>query len=222
MPPPDIISNATHSGMKEVLFCVVCITIFPVVLVVVFFAAPSLHADIYMYVDKEGHYYFTDTPPSPEYRLFIRERRPRRKVTGASVQFDHHIREASRHYGVDFYLLKAIVKAESNFDPRAVSKRGAVGLMQIMPDNFKALNIRDPYDPYQNIMGGTYYIKKLLNRFRGNLQLALAAYNAGPNNVNPLRGVPRIRETEDYVQKVMTFYQSFKNKKHPSAHTSLQ
>jgi soluble lytic murein transglycosylase-like protein len=167
----------------------------------------AAHADIFMYVDESGHYYFTDSPRSSNYRLFIKQHKPssRRHV-------EVYIREAARLYGVDSHLITAITKVESDFNPRAVSKRGAKGLMQIMPDNFEALNIRDPFDPRENIMGGTQYLKELLNLFDGELDLALAAYNAGPAPVSRINGIPPIRETEEYVKKVLNYYYRLKRK----------
>ncbi len=169
------------------------------------FAATAVHADIYMYVDESGNYHFTDTPMSSKYRLFIKERKPSSKR-----HVDAYIKEASRRYGIDSHLIKAIMKVESDFDPQAVSKRGAKGLMQIMPENFEALNIQDPFDPRENIMGGTQYLKQLLNQFGGEIDLALAAYNAGPTPVSRVNGIPPFRETEEYVKKVLNYYYRLK------------
>ena len=99
-----------------------------------------------------------------------------------------------------------MIKAESDFNPWAVSRAGAKGLMQIMPDNIRALNIKDPFDPWENIKGGAQYLKQLLERFNGDLPLALAAYNAGPNTVDRYRGIPPIQETRDFVDRVLKYY----------------
>ena len=104
--------------------------------------------------------------------------------------------------GLSFHLLKALIRVESNFDSQAVSKAGAMGLMQIMPENIKALKIRDPFDPRDNILGGALYLKTLIERFEGKLPLALAAYNAGPSVVDKYQAIPPIKETEEYVHKV--------------------
>jgi len=103
-------------------------------------------------------------------------------------------------------LLKALIKIESDFNPLAISHAGAKGLMQIMPENIKALNIKDPFDPWENIMGGARYLKQLLKRFNGELHLALAAYNAGPNAVESYQRIPPFKETEDFVKKVLEYY----------------
>ncbi|HEU19952.1 MAG TPA: lytic transglycosylase [Deltaproteobacteria bacterium] len=169
------------------------------------FAVTTAHADIYMYVDEDGNYYFTDMPTSSKYRLFIKEQKPPSKR-----HVDTCIQEASRRYGIDSHLITAIMKVESDFNPRAVSKRGAKGLMQIMPENFEALNIQDPFNPRENIMGGTRYLRELLNRFNGEVELALAAYNAGPTPVSRINGIPPFRETEEYVKKVLNYYHRLK------------
>ena len=104
------------------------------------------------------------------------------------------ITEASKSHGVSFSLLKALIKIESDFNPRAISNAGAIGLMQIMPENIKALNIKDPFDPWENIMGGTRYLKQLIGRFNGKLPMALAAYNAGPNIVDRYKRIPPLKK----------------------------
>jgi len=173
-------------------------------------AAVPLHADVYMYLDEEGTPCFTNLiPPTATYRVIIKERK-RFSGSRSTKRYDGHIQEASRRHGVSFPLLKAIVKVESDFDPRAVSEKGAKGLMQIMPSNFKVLGIQDPFNPRENIMGGALHIRRLLDRFNGRVRLALAAYNAGVESVDRSKGIPPIPETEDYVQKVMEFYKLFK------------
>ncbi len=172
--------------------------------------AASLHADIYMYIDRDGNPCFTNlVPPTSEYRVIVKERK-RFSGPSSTSRYDEYIEEASRKHGVSFSLIKAIMKAESDFDPKAVSKKGAKGLMQIMPFNFQLLGIQDPFNPRESIMGGARYFKQLLDRFNGEIHLALAAYNAGPETVDRSSGIPPIRETEDYVKKVMKYYKIFK------------
>jgi len=173
-------------------------------------ASPAL-ADIYMYIDSMGVLHFTNTPTSSDYKLYIKERPKPRPPPHTTKKFDPFIREASDKHGIEFYLLKALIKVESDFNPTAVSRSGALGLMQIMPDNVEAFNIKDPFDPWQNIMGGAGYLRQLLQRFDGKLPLALAAYNAGPTVVEQFRRVPPFKETEEYVKKVMTYYNAYKN-----------
>jgi soluble lytic murein transglycosylase-like protein len=172
--------------------------------------------DIYRYIDENGVVHFTNVPTdsSYNYKLFIRDvtRKPVLTVSSYSPSvYDEMITEASQRHGVSFPLLKAVIKVESNFNPRAVSRAGALGLMQIMPENVKAFGMRDPFDPRENILAGTQYFRELLERFNGKLQLALAAYNAGPNVVDRYNRIPPIKETEDYVERVMKYFHHFKN-----------
>jgi soluble lytic murein transglycosylase len=187
-------------------------------------AASTALADIYSYVDKNGVLHFTNVPTSPKYRVYMREYPVQRSyatltagygksslvtIPGTSRfsdQYDHLINEASQLHGVDFPLLKAVIKAESNFNPQAVSSKGALGLMQLMPENVRLLSVRNPFDPRDNIMGGACFLKRQIDRF-GDYSLALAAYNAGPELVDRYRSIPPIEETTTYVRRVMSYYQ---------------
>ena len=181
--------------------------------IIISFLAPAAVADIYRYIDENGVMHFTNAPTSSsrDFKLFLRERRKSSSSWYHSKKYDELITEASERFGVSFPLLKAIIKAESDFDAQAVSKKGAMGLMQIMPQNFKLLGLKDPFDPTQNINAGARYFRQLYDRFNGKLALSLAAYNAGPTAVDRYKTIPPYEETEEYVRRVLKFYYNYKN-----------
>ena len=123
----------------------------------------------------------------------------------APENLNSYFTEASKKYGVSEKLLKAVAKAESNFNSSATSSKGAAGVMQLMPATAKSLGVDDPYDAKSNIMGGAKYLKENLDRYDGNVELTLAAYNAGSNNVSKYGGIPPFKETKEYVEKIMGY-----------------
>ena len=139
--------------------------------------------------------------------------RPGERATGDSIPqtINVAIQAAAIEHRVDPLLIKAVIKAESNFDPYAVSTKGAQGLMQLMPATAKDLQVADPFDPRENIAGGTKYLRYLLDSYDGDVALTLAAYNAGPGNVKDT--IPNIRETRIYIAKVLDNYQSFQRRR---------
>ncbi len=125
--------------------------------------------------------------------------------TIANEQYGDIVKQAAEKYGLPENLITAIIKQESNFNNSVVSRSGAEGLMQLMPGTAKFLGVQDSFDPVQNIMGGAKYLKQMLTQFDGNVELALAAYNAGPGNVKKHGGIPPFKETQQYVQKVLNY-----------------
>lgn len=194
-----------------------------IVTLVVFFCllflTTSSFAGIYRYIDENGVIHFTNCPRDPKFKLYIRE--SKEDVGGDnqsstisyikdSNQYDSLISEYSKKYQVDFALIKAIIRAESGFNPLAVSRKGARGLMQLMPETALRMNVSNIFNPKENIEGGVRHFKYLLSLFDNDLRLSLAAYNAGENVVGELRSIPPYRETIDYVKRVLSYYQAYR------------
>ncbi len=167
-------------------------------------------AEIYVHIDDQGVYHFTDTPTSSEYirAPTFSKTRPGPVSDG---RYEKIIRDISANSGVRPELVKAVIRVESGFNTKAVSEKGARGLMQLMPANLQRYRIDDPFDPRQNIAAGTRYLGRLLKRYNGNLNMSLAAYNAGPSAVDHYQGVPPYTETRQYVQKVLLYYRHYRN-----------
>lgn len=190
--------------MKKVLWRSLLITVFIV-------CTGPLKAEIYMYRDSQGVLHFSNVPTSVKYTAFMKEEASESFFIFPDTRYDLVIAEAARENELSFHLIKALIHVESYFNPRAVSEKGALGLMQIMPENLEALSITNPFDPRENIHGGATYLKAMIHRFDGNLNLALAAYNAGPAAVEKYNSIPPYRETREYVQKVLELYKKYEN-----------
>lgn len=163
--------------------------------------------EIYTYVDGRGNLHFTNVPGDSRFKAGVRRAPASRGIRpGNPARFEHHIREAAGHYGLDPLLIKAIIKVESDFDHLAVSPKGAQGLMQLMPATAAELRVRDPFEPRANILAGSRYFRLMLDRFGDDQRLALAAYNAGPQAVERHGGIPPFAETKRYVQQVLNHY----------------
>jgi len=177
-------------------------------------------ADIYKYEDEEGVMHFTDTPTHRGFKVFIKDLKKDRKLrtnfrlTGFSrnpEEFDPIINTLSSEYGVDKSLVKAVIHAESGYNPNALSPKGASGLMQLMPGTARDLKVGNAFDPRDNIRGGVRYLRFLLDTFRGDVSLALAAYNAGLAKVSKYGGIPPYEETRNYVSRVLSYQKSYQN-----------
>jgi len=175
-------------------------------------------ADIYKYVDKEGVMHFTDAPTDRRFKIFMRDLKKDRKLRtnfklGACYrnpeEFEPIIKSVASEFGVDKNLVKAVIHAESGYNPNAVSPKGAQGLMQLMPRTAEGLKVSNTFDPKDNIRGGVRYLRFLLDTFNGDVALALAAYNAGLSKVNQYGGVPPYAETQNYVSRVLSYHKSY-------------
>lgn len=169
-------------------------------------------ADIYMGVDENGNLIFTNVPSSSRFRLIYKEKLKIPKNDSFMKQIDEHIRTYSAKYGVDYHLVKAVVKVESDFNPNALSPAGAMGLMQLMPETAELLDVDDTFNPEDNIDGGVRLLKSLLERFDNNLFLALAAYHAGAKRVERYRNVPPIKTTQKFVHDVILWMLRYKER----------
>lgn len=166
-------------------------------------------ATVAAYMDVQGNLHYVRGKSSRTNRkIAINRPVPRSTKDFSSQTINAFIHIAATEHGVDPLLIKAIIKTESNFDPTAVSPKGAQGLMQLMPATAKDLQVADPFDPQDNITGGTKYLRSLLDSYGWDLELSIAAYNAGPGKVKGR--IPNIVETKMYIAKVLDNYQSFK------------
>jgi len=180
------------------------------ILLIIFCNPNYVAADIYRYVDEKGTIHFTNVPTDRRYQPYIRSRYSRAKYN--SRQYDHIIREMSGKYRVDSDLVRAVIKAESDFDPIVISRKGAQGLMQLMPETARDMRVKNVFNPRENIEGGVKYLRRLLDTFNNDLPLTLAAYNAGENVVKEYNlTIPPYKETQNYVKRVLLYLRDYKN-----------
>lgn len=191
-------------------------------LLLVSLAAPAQAEKVQVYRKADGTLLFTNRAPSIvrergmlllETRVYRDEHythKPRALTAARRDAYDDLIADAANRWGVEFALVKAVVHAESAFDKEAVSRAGARGLMQLMPATASMLKVSDIHDPYDNINGGAQYLRMMLNKFRGDVRNALAAYNAGEANVKKYGGIPPFAETKDYVSKVVRLSEQYR------------
>ncbi len=169
------------------------------------------HADIYRFQDENGVWRYTNVKNDSRFRLFIKSREE--MAVEYIDKYGSIIEQASNLYHVEPSLIKAVIKAESAFNHRAVSHKGAQGLMQLMPATADLMRVNDPFDPTENIFGGTKYLSGLLDRFGHNMELAVAAYNAGPEAVARNNGIPPYQETQTFVRRVIRYYNGYLRQK---------
>lgn len=182
---------------------------FAIGVVLILFIIDVSSGDIYRYRDKNGIWHFTNIKNDKRYKLYIRT-----SLKGPAdyiKEYSTIIKQASRRFGIESSLIKAVIKAESDFDHKAVSRKGARGLMQLMPKTIDHMEVKDPFNPEENIFGGTRYLSLLLERFNNDKKLALAAYNAGPEKVDKYQGVPPFPETKSFISKVLNYYFKYKS-----------
>lgn len=201
-------------GRAVVKFTLFCLCF---VVTSVFICSGVVQAQMFLCKDSSGKVSFTNVRNSPSckaYRLKSKKKgwSNRSKSTGSvdRSRYDYDIKRIARRYRIDPPLIKAIIHVESDFNPSAVSNQGAQGLMQLMPGTARELRVSNPFNPRENIDGGTRYFRKMLDSFDGDLVLSLAAYNSGPGLVARTGGVPRIKETRRYVNKVLKRYKVYK------------
>ena len=163
--------------------------------------------DIYKYVDANGVIHFTNTPTGNEYRFYLKE------TMGSNMAGDSISEVIARYaqtFNLEEALIKAVIKVESDYNPKAVSSRGAQGMMQLIPGTARDMQVSDPFNPDENIRGGSRYLRLMLDEFDGNLELALAAYNAGPGSVRRHGGVPPFKETQQYIERVKQYLHHYR------------
>ena len=190
-----------------------------VVVVGALLGALTAHAEILVMQGPNGRLLITNLGTRSGYHVIARHREfygssglgLRAAVGGDPARFEDAVREAAVRYALEASLVKAVIRAESNFDPTAISPKGAMGLMQLMPDTARMHQVRDAFDPTQNITGGARHLRYLMDRYEGKLDLVLAAYNAGTKPVDDAHGIPRIAETQEYVRRVRLFHAIYRN-----------
>jgi soluble lytic murein transglycosylase len=201
-----IFPDSTQSGIYAMRKAVAAFVIIFLLII-----SSNSFADIYRYKDKNGKWHYTNVRSDIRYKLYIKE--ARENPDAFIKKYDDIIRNASEKFSLEPSFVKAVIKAESGFDHKAVSKKGAQGLMQLMPGTADEMEVDDPYNPAQNIFGGSRYLSKLMERYDNKLDHVLAAYNAGPEKVDQYKGVPPYKETKTFIKRVLSYYEEYKKGK---------
>jgi soluble lytic murein transglycosylase-like protein len=206
--------NGNKALLKWALSMPIFLSVLALSVSLLFSGLPNAaQADIFVRIHQDGHKEFTNRPSGPGWIFHMTESGYEPMVQfskkGKPKSIDEIITEIAKEFAIDASLVKAIITAESNCNPNAKSAKGAQGLMQLMPATAKGLKVEKPFDPRENIVGGVKYIKGLMASY-GDLRLALAAYNAGPGAVQKYAGIPPYRETINYVEKVIRYYNKFR------------
>jgi soluble lytic murein transglycosylase-like protein len=193
-----------QAGTRNLALCMVI----RLAAIVMFASAPSVLAEtsLYEYVTPSGVVQLTNVPNDPKFQPV--NQTGTRMVSGLEVE--RAVARAAKRHNLHPALLFAVMKAESSFNPLVVSKAGAVGLMQLVPETAMRHGVRNLYDTNENVAGGARHLRYLLDRFHGNTRLALAAYNAGERKVDRYRKIPPYKETREYVQKVLGYYRDYR------------
>lgn len=217
--------HATSANSSAVYFCITTMAF----LIACFFPAGWAEGDVYTYEDENGVTHFTNIKRGKEEKKYKKiyktppketipykkggDRIPARDQTKERfTRYDSYIRGASRLYHIPIPLIRAVIRVESNYDPRVVSSKGAKGLMQMMPETAKDMGVVNIFDPRENIYGGTRYLRVLANMFNGDLILTIAAHHAGPGAVKKHSGIPPYKTTRKYVRAVLSWYYRFRTK----------
>jgi hypothetical protein len=175
---------------------------------------PAARAEILVMQGPDGRTLITNRGARSGYKVIARHREffgssamgMYAPVGGDPAKYEETVKKTAQRYALEPSLVKAVIRAESNFDPAAISSKGAMGLMQLMPDTARMHEVRNAFDPAENIHGGVRHLRYLMDRYGGKLDLVLAAYNAGTKPVDECRGIPRIPETQEYVRRVRLFH----------------
>jgi len=185
-----------------------------VVLFSLLFIASTASSDVFKYIDENGVTCYTDAPLGKKNQKIISEKSNKvipdkkkvEKPLAVNADYSSYVQKSAQKYEIEPELIHAVIRTESNGNHKAVSKKGAMGLMQLMPSTANDMNVGNPFNPEENIDGGTRYLRYLIEKFNGNVTLALAAYNSGPKTVEKYGNVPPITETRQYVDRVLSLY----------------